>query len=467
MQIDISLFDDRAVAVIGLSKSGLSTARALLKSGVTIECWDDSENARILAEAAGLPLVPPDQMDPGLVVMSPGVPLTHPKPHPIVAIAKQNGAPIIGDIELLYRAHTSCKFIGITGTNGKSTTTSLIAHILKSAGVPYQVGGNLGTPVLELESLDSDGVYVLELSSYQLDLLNSAVFTTAILLNLTPDHLDRHGGMEGYIAAKEHIFDRQGHDEIGIVSVDDAHCEKVFQRLNTMERVVWPISINRQLPNGVYVRGDNLFDAVDGPAYAAMKVSSSPHLQGAHNAQNIAAAFAACRAIGLEAGQITKGIRSFPGLAHRQEIFADLNGLLFVNDSKATNAEAAARALASFERIYWIAGGREKSGGYDPIIPHLSNIQRAFLIGEAAGSLSEFLDGKADYEMCEHLKVAVFKALTLAMDEGAQGATILLSPACASFDQFTSFEARGDAFKAVVKNILETAGGSAATGGGR
>lgn len=465
MKIDVPLYDDRAVAVIGLSKSGLSTARSLLESGATVECWDDSENARIMAEAAGLTLVSPDQMDPGLVVMSPGVPLTHPKPHPIVAKAKQSGAPIVGDIELLYRAHTSCKFIGITGTNGKSTTTALIAHILESAKVPHQVGGNLGTPALDLESLDSDGVYVLELSSYQLDLLSSAVFNASVLLNITPDHLDRHGGMDGYIAAKEHIFDRQGQDEVGIVSVDDENCEKVYQRLNTMERVVWPFSTTRKLENGVYIRGDNLFDAIDGPAYAAMKISSAPHLQGAHNAQNIAAAFAACRAVGVEAGQITKGIRTFPGLAHRQEIFADLNGLLFVNDSKATNAEAATRALASFDKIYWIAGGREKAGGYDPLIPYLSNVHRAFLIGEAAGSMAEFLEGKADYEICEHLKNAVFKALSLAMNEGAQGAVILLSPACASFDQFTSFEARGDAFKSIVNAVLKSAGGSKARRG--
>ena len=462
MQLDLHILDERAVSVIGLGKSGIATAQSLLASGVQIQCWDDAEVARKTATDLGLPLQPPEEMDPGMVVLSPGVPLTHPEPHPIVAKARANRAPIIGDVELLYRACPSAQFIGVTGTNGKSTTTALIAHILETAGEKFQVGGNLGTPVLELEPMENDGVYVLEMSSFQLDLLSSTVFKAAVLLNVTPDHLDRHGDMEGYVAAKEHIFDRQGHDEVAIVSVDDDYCEKVYQRLNTMERCVCPISITRAVPGGVYVRDDSLFDAIDGQAYSPMKLSTAPKLPGKHNAQNIAAAYAACRAVGVPTGKITDGIRSFPGLVHRQEIFADLHGLQFVNDSKATNAEAAARALASFERIYWIAGGREKEGGYDPLTPHLSKVRRTFLIGEAASSLSEFLEGKVDYEVCGELRVAVLKALALAMDEGAQGAVILLSPACASFDQFVSFEARGDAFKSIVTKILKSAGGGSA-----
>ncbi len=457
MHLDLSMYDDQNVAVVGLGKSGLATARALIASGATIACWDDSEKAREKAQDVGLPLTPPDRMDPSLVVLSPGVPLTHPAPHPIVTKAKHTGAPVIGDIELLYRACPSATYVGVTGTNGKSTTTALIGHILRQAGRRAEIGGNLGVPALALESLGSDGIYVLEMSSYQLELLRSTVFNVGVLLNLTPDHLDRHGDMENYLAAKEHIFDRQGPDEAAVISLDDDYCEKAFVRLSAMGRRILPISVKRPVQGGVYVRDDSLFESIDGSPFWALRMSSAPKLPGKHNAQNIAAAFAACRALGLDAGETCAGIRSFPGLAHRQEIFAELGGLKFVNDSKATNAEAAARALASFERIYWIAGGREKEGGYAPLLPHIGHVRRAFLIGEAAATLSAFLRGKCDTEQCGDLKTAVFKALTLAMDEGAQDAAILLSPACASFDQFASFEARGDAFKAVVTNVLRTA----------
>lgn len=459
MSVVVTMYKDNTVAVVGLGKSGLSAARALKDGGADVLVWDDRPDARGAAEKAGYRLAAPDAYDwsgdaPAALVLSPGIPLTHPKPHPAAAAAGIHGIPVLGDVELLYRACPQAHYIGITGTNGKSTTTALIGHILSSADRTVEVGGNLGTPALDLAPLDADGIYVLEMSSYQLDLTHSVAFDSAILLNVTADHLDRHGGMDGYIAAKKRIFRNQGHGAAAIVGVDDDHCKAVATALEADGHTVIRLSVTHQLKNGVYIADGKLIDAMQGAPVAVLDLNDAPALPGLHNAQNIAAAYAATRREGLTPAEIRDGILSFPGLAHRLETVVVEDGIRFVNDSKATNAEATARALASFERIYWIAGGREKEGGYDVLRPYLPTVRKAFLIGEAAENMAAALSNSLEVEICGTLQRAVEQATALAMAEGVRGSAVLLSPACASFDQFPNFEIRGAAFTEAVAATL-------------
>lgn len=454
MGVDASPFKDRNAAVFGLGRSGLAAARALHAAGAHVTAWDDDKDARASAESAGVSLADlykTDWPQGCVLIVSPGVPLRFPAPHPVVARADSAGAEIIGDIELLARCLPGAAFIGVTGTNGKSTTTALIGHILKSAGRKAETGGNIGAPVMDLPALGAGGVYVLEMSSYQLDLTHTLVFDVAVFLNISNDHLDRHGGLEGYITAKRRIFGGQSGAHTAVIGVDDLHARAVFEDLkNTGAQNVIPVSGEGAAEGGVYAKDGVLYDNGE----LVMDLGELKTLRGRHNAQNAAAAWAACRAAGLGADDITAGMRSFKGLAHRQEHVTTVNGVLYVNDSKATNAEAAARALSSYSDIYWIAGGRAKDGGLGPVLDELANVHHAFLIGEAAEAFARELKGRVPaVTVSGDLKTAVAQARAQCAADSAKQQmaepAVLLAPACASFDQFADFEARGDAFRAL------------------
>ncbi|WP_120496949.1 UDP-N-acetylmuramoyl-L-alanine--D-glutamate ligase [Kiloniella sp. EL199] len=453
----ISSTSGKAFAVLGLGRSGLTAACALVRSGAKVWAWDDNPAGREKAEKAGLELIDLNSCDWDAVqtlVMSPGIPLTHPAPHPVAAAAKNNDVEIICEVELLYRAASEPTFIGITGTNGKSTTTSLIAHILTSAGRKVAVGGNLGTPALELPPLDTTGIYVLEMSSYQLDLLSQLTFDVALFMNISPDHLDRHGDINGYIKAKKHIFERQTKNDTAIIGMDDNYTRAVFDSINQMGTVkAVPISGSTRLAEGVFVAEGQLIDDAFSDEKSITDLSSIERLPGNHNYQNAAAAFAACRSVGLTDSEISTGMKSFPGLAHRQELVTTKGGIRYINDSKATNADAAARALGSYDNIYWIAGGRAKEGGIESLSSYFPRIRKAYLVGESANIFANQIGNSLAYEVCGTLDVAVKKAANDAAQSTEKDPVVLLSPACASWDQYRSFELRGDHFKECVSEL--------------
>jgi len=444
------------LAVFGLGASGTAAAMALAGSGARVLAWDDDDDARQKAASAGIALTDLYGCDWSTVdalVLAPGIPLTH-KPHKVVTLATAADCPVVGDIELLFEACPTARFIAVTGTNGKSTTTALIGHILKAAGADVQVGGNLGPPMLAFDPPGEAGVFVLELSSYQLDLTRQASFDVAVLLNISPDHLDRHGGLDGYIAAKRRIFrDRTsgGPVQTAIIGVDDAHGKSIHDEMRS--RPGWrtvPISSGQRLDGGVFVIDGILFDSTTGPPVEVCVLNGIPTLPGSHNWQNAAAAFAAARAADVDAEIITRALATFPGLPHRQEVVGEIGGVRYVNDSKATNGDAAARALACYDNVYWIAGGLPKEGGLVDVRPWLGRVRHAFLIGAAEAQFAEELDGITPLSRCGDLATAVQAAHRMAQADGLTGAVVLLSPACASFDQWKNFEARGDAFRAMV-----------------
>lgn len=434
-------------AVFGLARSGLATARALVAGGAEVRIWDDNEASRVNAAAAGFQ---PMQLHEGALVgcaglaLAPGVPLTHPVPNQVVAAAQRAGLPIIGDIELLLRELNPVVY-GVTGTNGKSTTTALLTHVLKGAGRPVAMGGNIGLPVLDLPRFadGEQGVYVLEMSSFQMDLTPGWQAQIAILLNITPDHLDRHGNMENYAAIKARVFAGQKAGDTAVIGVDDEYCRRIHAALiaaNTGRRIV-PVSIQHVLEEGVSAVNGKLYD--NGREVFALDFANLP---GAHNGQNIACVYAAARAAGLDAEAIRTGIASFPGLKHRLQRVGTVDGIPCINDSKATNADSAEKALASFDAIYWIAGGKAKEGGIEALRPLFSRIRHASLIGEAAKDFAATLGSNVPHALCGTLDKALDDALTAAKRDKAQDAVVLLSPACASYDQFKSFEHRGDEF---------------------
>lgn len=457
--INIQSRKDQNLAVFGLGASGLAAAQALAASGAVVEAWDDNADQRDAAARIGVRLSPPAQMNFGRIdalVLAPGIPLTH-KPHPIVEQAKAAGRPIIGDIELLVESCPEARFIGITGTNGKSTTTALLGHILQQAGMAPQIGGNLGPPALAFDPPMAGGLMVLELSSYQLDLTERATFDIAILLNISPDHLDRHGDMDGYIAAKRRIF-REPRDAkaspIAIIGVDDEPCRTVRKDLSRQGRwTVISISSEHVLDAGVYVTNGVLFDAIDGTARRACDLTDVATLPGRHNWQNAAAAYAAARSLGVPPAEIASGLASYPGLPHRAEQVASIGKVRYVNDSKATNADAAARAISSYETIYWIAGGQAKDDCLIAVFPFVSHIRHAFLIGDAEDAFANALEGIIPYTRSGDLASATMAAHRMAQDATDEDAVVLLSPACASFDQWKNFEARGDAFRTLVRKL--------------
>ncbi len=447
-------YSGKQVAVFGLGASGRAAVSALQAADAQVLAWDDSEASRANLAGNGLELTDlrlADWNSIDALVLAPGVPLTHPEPHWTVKAAQAAGVPVIGDTEIFVQTLNASggknRLIAITGTNGKSTTTALLGHILKSAGRDTQVGGNIGTAVLDLEPPVPGRHYVVEFSSYQIDLTPSLKPDAGILLNLTPDHLDRHGDMTGYAAVKAHMFALQDENDVAVIGIDDSFCREIADRLNGPD--VQRISVEQSVTHGVSARHGKLEQWDHGKRVAGTILNGVEGLRGSHNWQNAAAAWAACRAMGLTSEEIAAGFASFPGLAHRMEPLARSGSILFVNDSKATNAEAAARALASFENIYWIAGGLAKDGGIEGLQEFFPRIRRSYLVGEAAPAFARTLAGQTAIAQCGTIDAAVAQAFSDASAEGGE-AVILLSPACASFDQYRNFEIRGDAFRAAI-----------------
>lgn len=443
---------DKTVAVMGLARSGLAAARALTSAGALAACWDDNAGRRAAATEAGIRVLPLEGRDwsaTDLLVWSPGVPHLHPRPHAAALAARAAECPIVCDIELLWRSQPRARFIGITGTNGKSTTTALIAHILNEVGVTADAGGNIGKPAMSLRPFGPEGTYVIEMSSYQLELVPTIHFGTAVFMNVSADHLDRHGGMHGYVAAKRRIFQGQGPNDTAVVGADDAFGRHVLTDLRDggNQRVI-PISSHQAVPGGVWADNGLLIDDLDQRRLVVADLTSIPTLPGAHNWQNAAAAYAVARAASVPAEQAASALRSYPGLPHRQELVATIHGIRYVNDSKATNAESSARALVCYDNIYWIAGGMPKEGGIASLTPFFPRIRHAFLVGQASDTFASTLGRAVPHTRSGTLDQAVSDAHALAQSERRRGAVVLLSPACASFDQWPDFEARGDAFRA-------------------
>jgi UDP-N-acetylmuramoylalanine--D-glutamate ligase len=455
--IPVTTLCGRTVALFGLGGSGLATALALKAGGAQVIAWDDNPQSVEKASACGIETADLRQIDWTKVdslVLSPGVPLTHPKPHWSADLARLAGAEIIGDVELFVRERRThapdAPFIAITGTNGKSTTTALIAHILRSSGRDTQMGGNIGTAVLTLEPPKADRFYVVECSSYQIDLSPTLNPTAGILLNLTPDHLDRHGTMQHYADVKERLV---AGSDVAIIGVDDSYCRLIADRVERTGTKVERISRHFVLEDGIYAQGTAIVETKGGHTRALADLAGISTLRGSHNAQNAAAAIAACLAVGVTVEEIASGLASFPGLKHRMQPVGQKGNLVFVNDSKATNAEAAAPALSSYERIYWIAGGLPKEGGITSLTPFFPRIAKAYLIGEAAAAFSATLGEAVPYEISGTLDLALAHATRDASLDHEEQVAVLLSPACASFDQYKNFEVRGDAFVAAVSQL--------------
>jgi UDP-N-acetylmuramoylalanine--D-glutamate ligase len=455
--IPAQTFANKKVALFGLGGSGRATALALKEGGAEVLAWDDNPDSITKAAESGIPvgdLRAADWSGFASFVLSPGVPLTHPKPHWTVELARGAGVEIIGDIELFARERTArapdAPFIAITGTNGKSTTTALTSHVLADAGRDTQMGGNIGRAVMTLDPPRAATHYVVECSSYQIELAPSVNPSAGILLNVTPDHLDRHGTIQHYASIKERLV---AGSETAIVGVDDVFCVQIADRLERAGKEVIRISKRLPLTDGLFADGANLMQAENGRFSRIATLEDIGSLRGQHNAQNALAAIAACMKVGLSPREIQSGLDSFPGLAHRMEQVGRKDHVLFVNDSKATNADAAAPALSSFGRIYWIAGGLAKEGGIEPLRGFFPRIAKAYLIGEAAPAFSATLGETVPYEISGTLDAAVEHAAADAARDGGGEAVVLLSPACASFDQFKNFEVRGDAFRTAVNAI--------------
>lgn len=445
--IPVPGFEGRRVAVFGLGRSGLTAARALKAGGAEPVLWDDGISSRMQAEAEGFvveDLTTADWSGFAALVLAPGVPLTHPVPHWTVEKAKEAGIEIVGDLELFARALAALpegerpQVVAITGTNGKSTTTALTAWVLKQAGMTVHMGGNIGIGVLALPKPTPGAVYVIECSSYQLDLTTTFAPDVAILTNISPDHLDRHGGMEGYVAAKARIFANLGVGQVALVGVDERWGRTVAAGIRGV------IMVGAE---GAYLPSSHGVDTPEG----TVDLSGATSLAGRHNAQNAAFAHAAARALGVAHEGAVEGLLSFPGLAHRMEPVGRIGRVRFINDSKATNADAARQALAAYDRVFWIAGGRAKAGGIDDLTELFPRVVEAFLIGEAAGPFAAAL-GDVPHRISGDMASAVQQAFEAASATGREE-VVLLSPAAASFDQFPDFEARGEAFRAAALSL--------------
>jgi UDP-N-acetylmuramoylalanine--D-glutamate ligase len=458
--IPITAFAGKKVAVFGLGSSGLVSASALLAGGADVIAFDDESASIAKARAGGIPITDLRKADWSKIaalVLAPGVPLTHPAPHRVVQLAKKANVAVIGDVELFCRERRHdaprAPFVAITGTNGKSTTTALIAHLTASAGIDTQLGGNIGTAILSLAPPQAGRVHVIECSSYQIDLAPSLDPSVGILINLSEDHLDRHGSMQNYAAVKERLVSGVPYDGTAIVGVDDEWCEKIAVRLAQAGKRVVQISMRRKLSHGLYVEAGRIMRARSGDCSVIAELDGIGSLRGLHNAQNAACATAAALALGLDEAAIQAGLRSFPGLPHRMEEIGRCGAVLFINDSKATNADSAAQALACFSDIFWIAGGRPKTGGIESLRPFFSRIRKAYLIGEAAEQFAATLDDAVPHEITASLDRALAAAARDAASSPAGDPVVLLSPACASFDQYRNFEVRGDAFRALVQEL--------------
>jgi UDP-N-acetylmuramoylalanine--D-glutamate ligase len=463
-------FEGRKVALFGLGGSGVATARGLTAGGAEVAAWDDDEAARSKAREAGLALVDlggADWRAFAALVLAPGAPLTHPEPHWTVRRARAAGVEVIGDIELFCRerrrAAPGSPFVAITGTNGKSTTTALAAHLLGQAGRDVQLGGNIGVPILDLEPPSAERAHVIECSSFQIDLAPSIDPTIGALLNLTPDHLDRHGTMQNYAAIKERLV---AEAKVALIGVDDEFCRAIVARLRarqdpTPERLV-AISAGAEPSADVFVEGGKIVLRGEGHKETFIALAGARALRGAHNAQNAAFAAAVAREFGLSAGEIGRGLASFPGLPHRMEEVGRIGRTIFVNDSKATNADAAEKALLSFSDIFWIAGGKAKEGGLEPLRALFPRIAKAYLIGAASEAFAATLAGSAAFERSGTLEAATAAAARDASASAAPEPVVLLSPACASYDQFANFEARGEKFRSLVQDLIAAQRGAEA-----
>ena len=453
----------QTIAVLGLGRSGRATAAALAAGGADVVAWDDSAETRATAEAEGLALVDLTR-DRGweraidALVTSPGIPHLYPAPHPAIAQAYARGVPVDNDIGLFFRSFASegwdafdtpPRVICVTGSNGKSTTTALIHHILTQAGRPSQMGGNIGTGVLSLDPPQDGEVVVLELSSYQTDLARALTPDVAVFTNLSPDHLDRHGGMGGYFAAKRRLFSEGGPDRC-VIGVDEAEGRYLAGQMaqSPQDDRVIRISVDEKLERfgwSVFARKGFLSEYRKGRQVASIDLRGVRGLPGAHNHQNACAAYAAARAVGIAPREIEAAFASFAGLPHRSQTVAEIGGVAFVNDSKATNADAAEKALMAFDNIRWIAGGMAKEGGIAALSPLFSRVKKAYLIGHSARDFALQLSG-TPHEVVETMDAAVARAAA----EAEPGDTVLLAPASASFDQYPNFEKRGEHFAALV-----------------
>ncbi|MDD9716299.1 UDP-N-acetylmuramoyl-L-alanine--D-glutamate ligase [Dinoroseobacter sp. PD6] len=463
--IPVRGFSGETIAVLGLGRSGLATARALRAGGATPLCWDDNAEARARAEAEGFACAPLKRADAfdgvAALITSPGIPHLYPTPNPTIALAMSLGIPVDNDIGLFFRSFatpdwdefdTLPRIVAVTGSNGKSTTSALIHHVLTAAGRPTQLAGNIGRGVLDIDPGEDGGIVVLELSSYQTELARALTPDIAVFTNLSPDHLDRHGGMGGYFAAKRRLFTIGGPDR-AVIGTDEPEGLFLASQLSVAPADDRVIRVTSAKPSGpgwvVSARKGFLAEHRKGRQTGSIDLRPIPGLPGAHNHQNAACAYAACRSLGLAPRQIEAGFASFKGLPHRSQIVGTANGVTFVNDSKATNVDSAAKALQAFDRIRWIAGGLEKEGGLAALTPHLGGVRKAYLIGRSA---AEFALGIPDtpHEVCETMA----RAVAAAVAEAEPGDTILLAPAAASFDQYDNFERRGEDFIAEVAKYL-------------
>jgi UDP-N-acetylmuramoylalanine--D-glutamate ligase len=455
--IPVTSFAGKTVAVFGLGGSGLASCHALRAGGAEVIAGDDG--AAQLAEAAKAGFVTADLRKVSwanfaALVLTPGAPLTHPLPHWSVLAARQAGVEVIGDIELFCRERRrhapDAPFVAITGTNGKSTTTALVAHLMRVAGYDVQMGGNIGTAILSLQPPRMGRVHVIEMSSYQIDLSPSLDPSVGILLNVSEDHIDRHGTLEHYAAVKERLVAGVQPRGTAIVGVDDGWSRNAADRIEQAGRHVVRISVRNPLADGIYVERETIVRASGGARSEIADIGGVGSLRGLHNAQNAASAAACALALGVSLEVLQQGLRSFPGLAHRMEQVGRRGKVLFVNDSKGTNADAAAHALSSFADIFWIAGGRSKLGGITGLTGFFPRIRKAYLIGEAAAEFAATLGEAVPHEISETLEVAVANAARDAEASSLAEPVVLLSPACASFDQYRNFEIRGTKFRDLV-----------------
>jgi len=464
--IPVRGYEGRKVAVLGLGRSGLATARALLAGGAEPLLWDDAPDSRSAAEAAGFALTDPGRAQAldgvAALIVSPGIPHLYPRPHPVIARALDLGVPVDNDIGLFFRSFATGDWDGfdlmprvvcVTGSNGKSTTTALIHHILQEAGRPAQMAGNIGRGVLDIDPAQDGEVIVLELSSYQTDLARALTPDIAVFTNLSPDHLDRHGGMGGYFAAKRRLFAEGGPDR-AVVGVDEVEGRYLANQLSEGaedDRVI-RISSGQKLDGpgwSVFARKGFLSEWRKGRQVASVDLREIAGLPGAHNHQNACAAFAAVRALGLGPRSIEEAFRSFAGLPHRSQLVAERDGVRFVNDSKATNVDSAAKALQAFPKVRWIAGGLGKEGGIAALAPHLGSVVKAYLIGHSARDFALQI-GEVPHE----ISGTMARAVVAAAAEAEPGEVVLLAPAAASFDQYPDFERRGEDFMAQVQAVL-------------
>jgi UDP-N-acetylmuramoylalanine--D-glutamate ligase len=454
--IPVTIFAGKTVALFGLGGSGLATALALNEGGAHVIACDDNPAKMAEADAKGIETADLRKADWSKVssfILSPGVPLTHPEPHWSAKLAHAAGVEIIGDIELFCRERAkiapNAPLIAITGTNGKSTTTALIAHILREAGRDVQMGGNIGTAILSLEPPSDDRIHVIECSSFQIDLAPSLAPTIGVHLNLSPDHIDRHGTMELYAAIKERLVAKAG---LAVIGVDDPMSRAIADACEARGVNVARVSVEPLNGKGVFADGETLVGVTASDAAPVANLSGIGSLRGAHNAQNAAAAVAVALALGISPEEIRAGLHTFPGLPHRMEEVGRIGSALFVNDSKATNADSTEKALKSFDDILWILGGKAKEGGIEPLASYFPKIRRAYLIGAAADEFARTLGSDVPHVQCGTLDNAVAQA---AADAQALGipAVVLLSPACASYDQFPNYEVRGNHFRDLVRAL--------------